>query len=286
MKLSALYIWKRVTALGYFGLESFLSTQELSDECILCIDPTSGDDTVPLAEAICKKYDKARIVLFEWPKESSNGSAIGIASNYALGHARGDWVLNVQADEVWPAKLTDTIKTLWPTLADFGYDALEFKVLHTEHNAQQFQGGGTWQRQLGAGYTHAVKMWKRCGCHRLSPDGWSVQAQGNDGKWSEHNLRLRFMVAESEKWPILHVHDFFKDTVLERRRVQAEELWGDTPHYGATYHAMLDGEGQWKGLFDSPKWDATRSPFEDLMPDYLRWHLGKHAYAVRWELLS
>jgi len=286
MVLSGLYIWKNTTRLGYFPLESFLSTQELVDEAILCIDPTSNDDTVPLAEAIVKKYPKARIVPFEWPKESNNGSAIGDASNYALGHARGDYVLNVQADEVWSPQLLRYAWSNWRQFTEAGVEALSLKVLHIEHNGQQLQGGGTWKHQNGAGYERSVKLWKRCSCYRFSPDAWSIQAQGTDGQWAESNVRLSAHVVESERHPILHCHDWFKDTVIERRRSQAEDYWGDIPHYRATYEAMRDGTGQWSGLFDDPKWTRTTSTFEDIMPDYLKWHLGKTTYQVRWELLQ
>jgi len=282
--LTTLHIWKNITRLGYFGLESFLSTQGLADECVLCIDPTSDDDTISLADHICVKYPKARVVKFEWPKQSSNGSAIGIASNFGLAQCHTDYVLNVQGDEVWPVALVEQVKRLWPILVSaMGVEAFEFKVLHLEHNSQQLQGGGTWQRQNGAAYTHAIKLWRNCPAYRFAPDAWSIQAQGTDGEWDEGNVKLKSRIVESEKWPILHLHDFFLDTVLERRRVQAEELWPTTPHYNATYEAMRDGAGQWKGLLDDPKWQNTTSPFMGLFPENIVRHLGQSQYRVHWE---
>src|SRR3990172_10530119 len=282
--LSGLCVWKTVCALGYFPLESMLSIIDICDEIILCVDPTSNDETMPLAEAICRKYPKTRIVEFAWLKGLPNGTAIGIASNYALAQARGDFVLNVQADECWSPELTKRVKTLWPQLVSaMGIEAFEFKVLHLEHNGQQLQGGGDWQRQKGSAYTHSIKLWRNCPSYPFSPDAWSIQAQGPDGKWDEGNVRLKSRIIESEKWPILHLHDFFADTVMERRRVQAEELWPTTPHYNATYEAMRDGQGQWAGLFDSDKWDATTSPFEGLFPENVKRHLGAHSYVVHWE---
>jgi len=287
--LTGLLIWRRVCALGYFPLESYLSIHELVDNAIICVDPESADETVALAEAICRKYPKVRIVEFAWLKGLPNGTAIGIASNYALAQAKGDFVVNIQADEVWSPELTKKVKTLWPVLASsMGIEAFEFKVLHIEFNGQQFQGGGDWQHQRGSAYTHSTKLWRNCPSYRFSPDAWSIQAQGPDGKWDEGNVKLKSRIVESEKWPILHLHDFFADTVMERRRVQAEELWPTTPHYGATYHAMKDGQGQWAGLFNDPKWEQTTAPkqFMDLMPKNVVRHLGQSTYRIHWEDLQ
>jgi len=272
--LTGLCIWKNVCILGYFPLESFLSIAPLIDEAVLCVDPTSSDETVALAEQISRKYDKARVIPFTWPKESSNGSAIGVASNYALGHARGDWCVNVQADECWPTPLMVGIRDDWQKWVRAGVTCLRFKVLALEHNGQQLQGGGTWAKQNGAGYTHSIKMWRRSPEAKLAPDGWSI-----DGCGATAGVIL------SETYPILHGHDWFRDTVIERRRSQAEEIFSDVPHYRATYEAMRDGQGQWAGLFEDEKWLRTTSPFGHLMPDYMRVHLGKTKYEVNWDLL-
>src|SRR3990167_11054198 len=107
--LTGIFIWRDVTT-AYLPLESFLSAKDMLDEAILCIDPTSNDDTIELAYAISKKYPIARVIEHIWQPTSKMGSAIGEASNYALRFAKTDLVVNVQADECWQPELVKWVK--------------------------------------------------------------------------------------------------------------------------------------------------------------------------------
>jgi len=273
--LSGLTTWRNIIQLGYFGLESVLSIMDIVDEFIICADPTSQDDTLKLAHAIANKYPKVRVVEFEWPKESSNGSAIGIAHNYALGHVRTTHGLVIQADESWCNQLATSLKTDWQRLVNIGVECIAFKVLHTEFNCSGFQGGGDWSKQNGSAYVHAIKFFKKCPAIRFAPDAWSMDGCGPMIGYSP-----------SESYPIIHMHDWFRDTVIERRRSQAEDFWSDIPHYRATYEAMRDGMGQWKGLFEDKKWEQTTSMFDKWLPDNIKRHLGQKIYQVHWEDLQ
>ena len=100
MRLAGLYVWRNVVRLGYCPLESYLSTRDMIDDAIICVDPTSDDETVELAHRLRDWDSRVRVVEFVWPigKIVGDGSLIGVASSFALAQATGEWVINIQAD--------------------------------------------------------------------------------------------------------------------------------------------------------------------------------------------
>lgn len=288
MQLCGLFTWKNVCALGYTALESYLSVNDLIDVGLICVDPTSDQDTIDLAYRISQKYPKVRVCEFEWPKLSPDGSAIGVASNYALDKAReyfGDcWVVNVQGDEVWSEKLVQATRGLWQTVSGTGLESMRFKVLHTEHNAQRFQGGDEWDGkkegelwrwQKGAGYNMAIKA---CRPHKdiiFSHDGWSFD-----------NCQQILHVTASDTWPIMHLHDFHRDHLIALRRNAADNLWTDRVKFGNYKQTADDIESTEDKWSRYDLWTRTTSPFDELLPKVVKPCLGRTKYQVNWSLLD
>lgn len=277
-RLTNLYVWRNVVNLGYPVLESFLSTYEMGDDLLICVDPDFPED-IKLSRRLADKFDKVYVIEFRWPANvPGDGSRIGIASQYALGRALGDYCLNVQADEIYPVGLKNWVRDNFQTLAEMGLKCLRFKVLNTEHNMQQYQGGdagSTWEWQIGAGYNMAVKLFKHCCNIRFAHDGWSIE--GCDP----------LAHAEiSDNLPIIHAHDCFRDSLIALRQSAAEQIWTDREKFGnyrATAEGLAASRGEW---WDDPKWTRTTSRFSYLLPDYVKPLLGQTRYQVRYDLLE
>jgi len=276
-RLTGLFVWRNVTKM-YIPLESFLSVQEALDDAILCIDPTFPDD-MELGRRICEKFPKARVVEFVWPTNvPGDGSRIGIASQFALAQASGDYCLNVQADEIYSPPLTEWLKTNWKRMAEMGLECARFKVLNLEHNMQQYQGGddgSSWDFQCGAGYNMAIKLFKRCPAIRFSHDAWSMD-----------NCHMIYHADISNTYPIVHAHDNFRDTLIQLRKTAATEIWTDKEkfgHYHATANTLEQTQSEW---YNSPIWTQTESRFAYLLPEYVKPLLGTTKYRVRYELLE
>jgi hypothetical protein len=280
MKLTALYVWRNVAKM-YLPLESLLSTRAIADECLISIDPDYPDD-VELAYRIAAKSSKFRVIEFRWPKNlPGDGSRIGVASQYALDQIAGgrdSYVLNVQADEIYPEELTKFLKMYWSQYVSSGIECLSFKVLNLEHNMSQYQGGdagSTWDWQCGAGYNRAIKLFKRCPDIKFSHDGWSMEG-----------CMIGYHLDYSEVRPIIHAHDNWRDTLIELRQNAADEIWTDRNkfgHYKASADALAESRSEW---WDDPKWTRADSRFIKFLPPYVRTLLGQTHYEIRWELLD
>ena len=285
--LCGLFVYKNVVSLGYTVLESFLSAYPMLDEALICVDPTSDEETLKLCKALEEKFINVRVVHFPWPKTSPDGSAIGIATQYALAQVRTSHAVNIQADECWSPPLMEWTRDNWKDGAKRGLECLRFKVLHTEFNAQQFQGGDQWNGikdmtpgspwhwQKGAGYAESIKLFKKCPAFSISHDGWSV-----DGCGTLFHCRI------SDEWPIVHLHDFFRDHYIALRKNAGYNLWTDQQKYG-NYKADADRiESTKDEWYDDPMWTRTTSPFSELLPDFVRPLIGQTFYKVRYELLE
>src|SRR3972149_3898320 len=115
IELTGLFSWRNTVSLGYPCLESFLSIEPILDEALICVDPTSDEETLNLCRELSRKFKKVNLIEFEWPigRVAGDGSAIGIASQFALRNVRTSHAINVQADEVYPLPLMVWLHDNW-----------------------------------------------------------------------------------------------------------------------------------------------------------------------------
>jgi hypothetical protein len=290
VKLSGLWVWKNTVSLGYPCLESFLSSWEITDEQILCVDPTSDNETIELSKALGERFPTVRVVWFKWPEKTPDGGAIGIATNFAKAQATGTHIINIQADEVYSPPLLEWCKTDMRRLLSSGGECIRFKILHTEFNVQQFQGGERWDGRKdtdvwsrgglfngsvgGAGYNVSVKVARNCPAIRSAHDGW---------QWDGCSLLHHASV--SDQWPIVHLHDMMRDHYIDLRKNAGYNLWTDQEKYGF-YKADADRiESTRNEWYDRDIWTRDTSPFEHLLPSYVNDIIGTTSYKIRWELI-
>jgi hypothetical protein len=202
--------------------------------------------------------------------------------------------LNVQADEVYDPVLTRSIRRDWRKWVADGYEVFSFKLLHTEHNAQQFQGGELWDgdytsdvwhragyhdpttRKGGAGYRISYKMVEVGDQARFLHDAWSFDWRGMKTK----NVHF------SERHPIIHLHDFHRDSFVAIRKNAANDIWQDRSKYEG-YHSVAERtESTQASWWRDPIWTRRQSPFAPLMPDYARLLVGRTKYSVDWRLVQ
>ena len=243
---------------AFLPLESFLSVKDMLDEAVLCIDPTSNDQTTDLAYAIADKYPFARVIEHVWQTPSVMGSAIGEVSNFALKFVNTELVVNIQADECWYPELTQWVKDNKDSLNDF--NVFRFSFLHTRYNAQEIQSG--------AAYPVAEKMARMYSFLRFAPDAWRFEVD---------NQRLLHVV-ESDRYPIVHLHHFFRDGIVPQLKNNIA-LFGD--ENSEIEHWMVSNNHE---FLASSIWDKTDSPFT--LPELMKPLLGRRSYKIRWELLS
>ena len=261
-------------------MESVLSTVDMVDEVLICVDPNSDSDTLDLVDALKRKFNKVRSVDFVWPMgKTGDGSVIGIASSFGLNQARTSHVINIQADELYPVELSEYIRNNWKTLVDSGRECFRLKVLNLQSNMQEYQGGNqssSWEWQSGAGYNHSYKLCKKCLNTKFLHDAWSFDWRG----FVVDDIRI------SETYPVIHAHDNFRDSLIKLRQSAADEIWTDREKFGH-YKATADGlESTVNEWWDDPKWTNTDSPFAYLLPDYAKRLLGKTTYVPDYSILE
>jgi hypothetical protein len=88
----------------------------------------------------------------------------------------------------------------------------------------------------------------------------------------------------SNEYPVIHLHDFARDHYIPIRKNAGENLWTDAQHgnYKADADRIEATRDEW---FGDPKWTRMESPFQDLLPWYVRHLLGQTTYSVNYDLL-
>lgn len=294
--LTGLFVWRNVVSLGYVPMESFLSAYPMLDEALICVDPDSDLDTLTLCYTLEEKFSNVRVIRFRWPiGATGDGSVIGIASRFGYENVRTSHVINVQSDEVYPVELMEHIRDNWREWTEmYGKTCVQFKILHTQNNASAFQGGEPWDGRKdtevwergglingdrtrgGAGYNLSIKLSKKCPAISLEHDAWSFK-----GCLPHEFMRCSF----SHEFPVVHLHDFFRDSYIAIRRNAGDNLWTDAQYgnYKDDADRIEATKSEW---MSDPKWIATTSPFDSLLPEFVKPLIGNTSYRVRYELLD
>lgn len=259
MELVGLFVWKDVVELGYLPLECFKSVYPIVDKAIISVDPSSGNGTLDLVDAICAKYPNVKRVETHWKIDSPNGEAIGNAYNDALSHVSiGDWVLEVKADELLPTALMRHIGENWRVWAE-DYNIVSFYFLHTIYNAQLVQPD--------SGYTMSRKLGLQDGTLRFVADAWKFDV-----------AQPRMLICPfSETVPVIHLHHFFKEHFIYQLK-GSFRMFSE----GWTQERMDNVMARMESIKNDPMWDSITSPFGEFLPYYVKQHLSRPRYEVLW----
>ena len=125
VSLSGCMVIKNGVRLGYPFVEAVMSIIDFVDK-MLIVDGGSDDETVAVLIAMARVCSKLVLKSEPWPKVTTGGQVIAIATNSALKHCRGTHILYLQADEIH----TEANMCRLRELLHQGYDSAAFPFLH------------------------------------------------------------------------------------------------------------------------------------------------------------
>ena len=135
--LSCFMVIRNGIDLGYPFIEAISSALPLCDE-MLVSDGTSTDGTYEALIKFFKNKNKVKIFRDEWDNSSMKGSAIRNALNKVRNRCAGDYIFEVDANEIIPPEDYEFIKALpliYPDKEIFGfpyYQIMGSEILFTE----------------------------------------------------------------------------------------------------------------------------------------------------------
>ena len=123
MKISAIQPISNAVSLGYPFIEAVLSVLPIVDE-VLINDGGSSDETPFYLKKLQKTFpDKIR--LFNRPYHSSDRwETIDEVVEFLINSAKGDWIFEVQGDEIWPEKDIFKVKRIIERASKDGYNSI------------------------------------------------------------------------------------------------------------------------------------------------------------------
>jgi len=163
MSISVIFAVKNALDLGYCFLESLHSCLSFADEIIIS-EGHSKDNTLQYLEKFKKKHDSIiPITLFQtdWEERSYVGEVITKVTEEAIKKASCDYILNLQADEIYHEDLGDSIKKI-ANMSE--YNSVCFPFYHFIES---------WSPYKNPAYREAIRMVRRNRNPRLKGDAWS-----------------------------------------------------------------------------------------------------------------
>lgn len=164
MSLSVVFIIKNGLKMGYCFWESLQSCFPVCDELILS-DGFSNDGTY---EALIKFKDKycknipVNLYQDEWEEKSYHGEVIAKVSQRAIEKATKDYVLLLQADEIYHESTISHIKGI---IKHGEYDSVSFPFWHFIRALEPSKEG----------YKEAIRMVRNGKNAKLRGDGWTFE---------------------------------------------------------------------------------------------------------------
>lgn len=120
VSISTPIIVKNLVKLGYPLDKVVYSIENLVDEIVISVDPTSCDDSLDYVHDLLlevnsrKNMAKVKVIYSIWDLSNINseGTEFSRQTNIAIEECTGDWVMSLQADEACHEKDFDRIKEL------------------------------------------------------------------------------------------------------------------------------------------------------------------------------
>jgi len=252
--ISGLMIIKDGLSLGYPFVEAITQVIPYVDEFVV-VDFGSSDGTIDILKSLILKYPKIKVMFADWPTEFRGGRAIGVAQDQARVYCKGDYILLVQADEIWdPQALKHTIELtkLYPLVAMFN--------IPFYHLFANFQLPVKW-------YGEAVRVYKNIPQITSVGDGWTMT-----GHYPQMSARCT---------PILHCGSLGWRSSYQKI-VHHAGLYTNHPEYqvlALEYQARLDHNDP------EPNHLLKTSPYLSRVPKILHDLLGIERYYVRPKLI-
>ena len=263
--LDAFMVIKNGTRLGYPWAEAIRAVLPWVEK--FWIEEGFGaDDTVTGLETLAHHHANVEVSYYEWP-QLQTGFAIGAATQHLLDRlnrqSTADWLLYVQADELWPERSLNWIAKIFEY--DQRFDSAAFRFLHLAHNYQELQFPPGQES-----YTHAIRLIRNNGRIKSHRDAWTFEGAKDTVRAPES---IRIAHANSTHWRNYSL----------KTRSHADTLYTDLPHYRVSAE---ERERELAEAAEVPElWTRTTSPYAEWLPECVLPTIGWPEYRAREELL-
>jgi len=256
---------KNGTHLGYPWIEAIQAVLPYVER--FWIEEGFGtDNTVSCLETLAHNHANVEVSYYEWP-QMQTGFAIGAATQHLLDRINrdsdADWLLYVQADELWPTDSLEWIARLFEHEQRF--DSVLFRFLHLAHNYQELQFPPGQES-----YTHAIRLIRNHAAIKSHRDAWTFEG-------------VRDVVRAPESIKIAHANSTHWLNYGRKTRSHADTLYADLPYYRVSAE---ERERELAEAVEVPElWARTTSPYAEWLPECVLPTIGWSEYRVREELL-
>lgn len=269
-KLDGFTIVKNGLTLGYPFVESVVAVLPYVN-LFWIEEGHSDDDTFYVLSQMAYKYPKIRLSRHHWRKMTT-GFAIGEATNSLLerinANSKADWLLYVQADELWHPRSSAYVSELVddPAWNAAGWDAINVQFLHLAENYQKLQFPPGEES-----YRRAIRVVRNLDYIRAHRDAWTFEGCRN------------VFNADPSRCEVVHANSTGFYNWYAKADSHARELYSDLGHYAATA-AMRKKVVESGEIPDH--WKATTSPFHDRLPAEVLPTIGQLRYRQNARLLQ
>jgi len=264
-RLEAFMVVKNGTYLGYPWAEAIRAVLPWVER--FWIEEGFGtDNTVTCLETLAHHHANVEVSYYEWP-QMQTGFAIGAATQHLLerinAQSQAEWLLYVQADELWSPNSLAWIAKLFEY--DRRFDSVAFRFLHLAHNYQELQFPPGQES-----YTHAIRLIRNVGTIKSHRDAWTFEG-------------VRDTVRAPESVRIAHANSTCWQNYARKARSHADTLYTDLPYYKVSAE---ERERELTEVSEVPElWARTTSPYAEWLPECVLPTIGWPEYHVRKELL-
>lgn len=161
--ISGLMVLKNGLDLGYPFVEAITQVIDSVDEFVI-IECGSTDKTMDILDRLVMKYiGKLKVYVHPWDFTGNDGERIGEIQTIGMRLCKGDYILLVQADEIWSKKSLEIVVELpkkYPLVGIF-----EFNFIHILGNMQL----------RGHSYDYAVRLCQNDPRIVSEADGWTIR---------------------------------------------------------------------------------------------------------------
>lgn len=253
MKVTGIMAIKNGIVGGFPFLEGILSVLPVVDE-FLVVDGGSSDKTWQALRRLQKTFpEKVKIFQEAWEPSSNCENIDGSLNNLVL-RAEGDWIFNVQGDELWHEKDVSNLKELIAEADRSGYNGIRTGMVETRWDS--------FDRSYCRGSTYkTIRIFKKQPNLKLFRAGDDVFVD------PDRSIREGFTSSKlppelDSDFEFYHFHRLFSENTANADKLMNEELACDE-RAGVFYKSVFVGEGDiHPGLPEIMKGLAYKSRYE------------------------
>jgi len=217
MKISAIGTFKNCIKLGYPFIEAILSIYPIVDELLLN-DGGSEDETVDYLYKLAQNFfPKVQIFHIPWGGRNCE-KQFDASLNALIEKATGDWLIEVQGDEIWHEENLFNLHSWIELLDKLGYNSIRHRCL-TVSGWTSFDNYQYWHVRIVKKVAGLVSAeWGDCFHIR----GQKSVKEG----FTSHNVSPEFCI----DIPCYHIHRVFPENkILADEAMAYQNAEGDPP---------------------------------------------------------